>query len=392
MKRYVTLECNTCKRTKDTLINLTHYSPDKCVITLGCEGRLSPIAYTSENTNTLGVPPSSTSNWYPRGGSIIQNASIIPDALYNTSNGAYQQIVLAVPNSTLGYNPAVNSTLTLNLIAEQQTAKDYRQYTYRRSSSVLVINGVEDSQAKKVLRYTATGQNPDELEVYVNGVKRTRGKTELGYQIYDNTVGSAVPPNSILFNTAITGASTQIDVIVTKSVISSNVSLKFKRATSDEARISSGSWEGIDLVKSPEFGEFSLFYCDFSHIPNLISLDVKLRLDTSNPNTLLNVNTASSSIVYGAAFLLSRSGLYTQLDRQRALWAPLDGLNTNTEYLVIKLVDGVRVLLVAESAIKDIFPVLQVKRFNPPTLSISNLLGNNSAAELDNLIIIGPDT
>lgn len=391
MKRYVTLECNTCKRTKDTLVNLTHYSPDKCVITLGCEGRLSPIAYTSENSNALGVPPSSTSNWYPRGGSITQNATIIPDTLYNTSTGAYQQIVIAVSNANLGYIPAPTALLTLNLIAEQQTTKDYRQYTYRRSSSVLVINGVEDSQAKKVLRYTATGSNPDEIEVYVNGVKRTAGKAEFDYQIYDGTVDSAVPPNSILFNTAITGASTQIDVIITKAVISSSISLMFKRATSDESRALLGAWEGINLVNSPAYGEFSLFYCDFLHESNLITLDIKLRLDTANPSTLLNANSTSLSVVHSAAILLSRSGLYTQLDRQRAVWAPVDGLITNTEYLVVKLVDGIRVLSISESAIKDIFPVLQVKRFNPSVLSTSNLLGSSSAAELDNSIIIGPD-
>lgn len=386
MKRYVTLKCSTCTRQKDELVDLTHYAPDRCTITLGCEGRLSPVGFTSDGSTLLGVPPSGLSNWYPRGSTVTATTAVKTDSLYETATGSKKQVVIVVSNTLLGFTPGTSSKVTLHLIAEQQTSKDFRQYTYRRTSSFTVINGVEDNQAKKVLRYSVTGTTPDQVDVYVNGVKRTLG---VDYTLYDGTSSSSCPPNSVLFTSTQTGASTQVDVIVTKAATLSTAELVFSRAIDDESRLGLGAWEGVKSVTSPSIGgTWSLFYCDFDEDGITLPLDVKLIV-----SDVTIKNTPSSAVVevQSGSILLSRSKLYTQVDRQRAKWIPLSALDTNTDYLVVKMVDGERVLMVTENSAQDLFPALTVTRYDSPTLQTSNLTGDDDAAELDNALIIGPD-
>lgn len=390
MKRYVTLKCSVCERSKDSLIDLTHYTPDRCTITLSCEGRLSPVGYTSDGSKLLGVPPSGLSNWYPRGSTVTGTAQPIGDSLYNTSTGAKKQLVLALSDVGVGFTPSTAAQIVLNLLVEQQTAKDYRQYVYRRSGSVTVVNGVESGAGKKVLRYNITGVNPDEVEVYVDGVKRSQGLAVDQYQLYDGSISSPVPPNSVLFNSPVTGTNLQIDIIVTKAATLSTTTLTFERMEDDESRAGTGAWEGIDAVSSPALtGEWSLFYCDFSEVtPGAI--DVKLKLNPDVPCTITDGGPALAINPTHMSLLLSRTEVYTQLDRQRAKWVPLTKLD-GTGYLITKLIDKVRHMFVTEASAVDLFPALNVKRFNDPSLQRTSLTGNDDSAQLENNIISGPD-
>ena len=389
MKKFVKLECSVCKRTRDSLIDLKYYATDKCTITLSCEGRLSPVGYTSDGTAILSIPPTGVTNWYARS-SIPDSgpAPLLSDPLYDTSTGSKRQIILAVSDIAIGFSPSSTSTVTLNLLAEQQVAKDYRQYTYRKTGSFTVINGVESGQAKKVLRYTITGGNPDLVEIYVDGVKRDLGVGPSQYQLYDGTVGSAVPPNSILFNTAITGTASQIDAVVTKAATLTMLALPFVRMIDDEARVDIGAWEGVNAI-THRGTPWSLFYCDFTQLP-VKPLDVKLRLDPNTQSTLVDgsVFTPPSTAM---ALLFSRTKLHTALDRLRAVWAPITALGTNTHYLVIKLLDGVRQLLITEATTVDVYPPLEVRRFRAASILKTRLSGSIDAVELDNATIIGPD-
>ena len=380
MKKYVKLLCSVCARQKDHLIDSTHYTPDRCTITLGCEGRLSPIGLTSSGSSVLSLPPTGASNWYARGSTLSTSKAITEDALYDTSTGSKKQIVIAVSNGLLSFIPDGNAELKLDLNIEQQVAKDYRQYTYRRSAPFTTINGVEDNQSKKVLRYATT----DEVSVYLNGVKK---EASTDYLLYDGTSTSAAPPNTVLFTSMVTGSNNQIDVVVSQPTAVQTGSMLFARAINDESRVGLGAWEGIDAVKNPVLGTWSLFYCDFSSVTTF-PLDIKLRVAD------LSIRQSSNepwSSVQGACMLLSRTNVYTELDRQRSVWVPISSLNSDTKYLVVKTVNSSRTMLVTEAAAVDIFPTLDVVRFGAHTLQTTNLTGYTSSAELDNTLITGPD-
>jgi hypothetical protein len=388
-KRYVKLECSICARTRDSLINPKYYTPDKCTITLGCEGRLSPVGETSDGSSLIGVPPIGLQNWYARSSTPVGPTPLMADVLYDTSTGRTRQLIVAIQDSAIGFTPNDTCTLTLNLIAEQQQARDYRQYTYRKTGSFAVVNGVEDAVAKKVLRYTITGANPDQVEVYVDGVKRVRGTGAAEYQLYDGVVGSPVPPNSVLFNTVVTGVAPQVDVIVTKAATLSTLSLPLVRMIADDSRVGTGAWEGVDGIKKLN-DRWSLFYCDFTEV-GTTPVDVKLRLDPAVANMVVQGNTTAIVPPASSAILLSRTKLHTAVDRTRGSWAPLSMLTSTANYLVIKFYDGARQLLVTTASVLDVFPPLEVLRYNTPTLLRTGLSGNNDAGEIDSSITIGPD-
>lgn len=385
MKKYVSLKCSKCARTKDQLINSTHYAPDRCTITLGCEGRLSPVGYTSDGSTILDVAPAGLSNWYPRGTTVTTAQAVQADTMYNTSTGSKQQVVIGVSDTVLGFHPSDTAVLTLSLNAEKQTAKDFRQYTYRKTTPFTAVNGVEDSQAKKVLRYDVTSTNPDQVDVYLNGVKRTLGTD---YLLYDGSVGSAVPPNTVLFTSTVTGSSNQVDVIVTKASVVNETLMVFSRAINDESRTGTGAWEGVSAVRTAQGGTFTLFYCDFAELTSTLASDVKF---TVNGASIVDVPNGPSLEVTSVVMLLSRANLYTAIDRQRAVWIPVLDLDTNTDYLIIRTANGVKSLMVTEHSAVDVFPIMEVIRHGPPTLQTTNLSGNDEAAELDNELISGPD-
>lgn len=390
MKKYVTLRCSVCTRERDSLIDLKYYGTDKCTITLGCEGRLSPVGYTSDGRTIIGVPPTGLTNWYPRSSTVTGTSELKGDVLYDTSTGANRQLIIAVSDADVGFVPSSAATLTLNLVAEQQVAKDYRQYVYRKTGSFTIVNGVEDGLTKKVLRYTITGATPDLVEVYVDGVRRNRGSGLEDYQLYDGAVGSPVPPNSVLFNTAITGVAPQVDVIVTKAATLSTLTLPFTRMSDDDSRVNTGAWEGVDAVLNPASSRrYSLFYCDFAEIVGA-PVDIKLRVSPTLPSTLVDGTTVVLDPSW-AFVMLSRTKVYTELDRQRAMWVPLADLSSDGNYMVIKLLDGQRELLITEATAVDVFPALEVLRFNNISLLRTGLRGNSDSAQLDNSIIVGPD-
>lgn len=388
MKRYVTIQCSACKRTKDSLIDPTHYALDTCTITLNCEGRLAPIGYTSDGSTTPGVAPTGLLNWYPRGTNLAQAAQLTDPVLYGTSTGLKQQVIIALP----GVYPST-SVLTLKLVAEQQTAKDYRQYIFRKSSAFTIINGIEDTVAKKVLRYSISGTNPDYVEVYVNGVKRTKGLGAQEYQLSD----TAAMPNSILFNSNSLDGSTQVDVIVTKAATVSSATLKFLRVINDSARTNIGAWEGIDTVTYAKGSTlekvYSLFCCDFTTSADSLVLDVRLRLNITAgaESTVRSITPGDEASFAGALLLFSRSEVFTQLDRDRTKCVKLDSLvSGGIDYLVMKLIAGERALFVTANSSTNIFPALEVQRFSTSTLQSTNLLGSANATELNNNLVVGP--
>lgn len=386
MKNYAKLKCTKCTRIIDQLVDTTHYVPNKCIITLGCEGRLEIQGYTDNGRTILGVPDAGVTNWVQRGSTI--SASADPDAqeFVGLSNGSKQQLVVAVKrDSTLVANTA---TLAVNLISESTTTKNYRKYTFRRYSPISILNGFEDSNEKKILRYTISGNLPDIVEVYVDGVKRTRGTGQLEYMLSDGI--NYVPPNSIAFNTPVSGDPAQVDVVITQPTVETHVVLPFLKMRNDDSRVGLGTWEGVSYVKTFPEALWDLFYCDLDEVVNL-PLNVKLRINGNTPAVLSNgsIKTISSS---NAAFLMSTSTLFTKVDRVKGRWIPFFTLITSSNYFTINVTDtNVKELTVTKESLRDIFPLLEVSPFVAEPILTSNLSGNSSAIKPTSSFVIGPN-
>jgi hypothetical protein len=341
------------------------------------------------------VPPVGVTNWYARGSTFSSTTATPEPTLVDTSTGSTQQVIVALPyvGSSSPYPDTAELRVTLGY--QNQTAQSFLQYTYKRSSPFTIVNGVEDGSGKKVLRYNITGLTPDTVVVYINGVKRTQGLSADQYQLYTGDSGSPCPPNSIYFNSSITGASNQVDVVVTKAASASEVSFRFSKLIDDESRAGTGAWEGVDYVRmfTGTWIGYDLFYFDFSEftadeqartIPRDVKLSVKL--------VELITDVVSTVPTSDVKLLLSREKLHLQLDRIKSSVVPLSTLDGSANWLMCKYVDDVRTLLFTEGAATSVFPPLEVIRFSPDPLVTTGLTGDSDATQLDSNLIIGPDT
>lgn len=388
MKKYVRLTCDTCKRDIDKLIDLGHYAPDKCVITLGCEGRLFPIEYKSNGTIAT-TPEVGITDWRPRGSAKTTTYKDAAPVFIDLACGTKKQIVLAV---LLASAPVAGTTITVPFTVKSDAPKAYRQYTFRRDSAFSSISGVESGLEKKTLRFTAYGTAsspvPDFVEVYVNGVKREQGTSPDGFQVYDGTATSAIPPNTISFNTPIILAgTTQIDVIVSKAETGTNVSLTFVRNTLDESRAGTGAWENVDYIQKFDTGWSNkyLFTCD---------------LDTNTSLTLNTILTASGvmalstfdTVPLSAGELLLSTQPYSILDRYTDISVPLEGMSTDRDYLKYYAIDGDTTLRVTDTQLLTSYPPFRVGKFSVEKTIKTQIPGVEEQIVVDGKVITGPDS
>lgn len=372
MKRYLRLICSTCKRSVDKLVDLTHYVPDQCTITLGCEGRLQPVEYVSSGGIAV-TPEIGVTDWRPRGSSHTATAATSEPTFIDLATGSLKQLVLAVPEAV---EPATNATTTLFLTAKADVPKAYRQYVFRKEGSFSSISGTEAGLEKKALRFTAYGTSPDLVEVYVNGVKQERGTDPEDYQVYDGTTQSLAPPNTILFNTSIDQAGVvQVDVIVSKEQSASTINLTFKRNKLDESRLTLGAFENISYVERFVGGAWQRHY--------LYTLD----LDDAN----LPLNSILVPQVDSQALLLLARKPYSQLDRYTNIVVPLVDMSAERDYIKYYVIDSVTSARVTDTALKSIFPPLRLGKFSvEKTIKVSTA-GVEEQLVVDGKVIMGPD-
>jgi hypothetical protein len=379
---------------KDQLNDLGHYVPDQCTITYQCEGRLFPIDYVSNGSPILDVPPVGVSNWYPRGSTFSTTTAAPAPTLVDTSTGSTQQVIVALPFTGTASPYPDDAILRVTLGYQSQSSQAFLQYTYKRSSPFTIINGVEDGTGKKVLRYNVTGGAPDSVVVYINGVKRNQGTASDQYQLYDGTVGSPCPPNSVYFNSTVTGTSTQVDVVVTKAPEASEVVFNFTKMIDDESRAGTGAWEGVEHVRTFNGNWIlsDLFYLDFSEFvpPTDQPLPRDTPLNVAKVELITNVTTPISSST--VSMLLSREKLHLTLDRIKSSNVALSVFDGLSNWLVCKFIDDVRVLLFTEAAATSVFPPMEVLRFSPEALATTGLGGDTDATQLDSDLIVGPDS
>lgn len=369
MKKYLRLSCSVCKREIDKLVDLTHFAPDKCTITLGCEGRLQPVEYRSSG-GIATTPEIGVTDWRPRGSKTIESLDIAEPDLINLETGTLKQLTLAVPRATV---PAEGETMTLVFNVKSDAPKAYRQYVYRKEGSFTTISGIESGLEKKTLRFTAFGTNPDQVEVYVNGVKREQGTGPDDYQIYDGTDASAAPPNTILFNTILDSQSTtQVDVVISKEAQASTVELSFIRQ-GDESRASTGAWENVSYVERFVGGVWKKYYL--------------FVLDLGNIGIPLNSILFPQSI--DGFFLMARKP-YSQLDRYTDVVVLLQG-QSEADFIKYFVENKQTTAKITSTALQTFFPPLRVTKFTVEKTIRTAIAGVEEQLVVDGRVITGPD-
>lgn len=360
MKKYQRLKCTKCNRDIDKLVNITHYSPDRCTITQGCEGRLTPVEYRS-SAGIATSPEVGLTDWQPRGTTHTANPRLASPTLINLSTGSLSQIVVASTANT--------PTITIEFEGKADKPKAYRAYVFRREGPFSTIAGVESGLEKKALRFT----KDDMVEVFLNGVKQ---EPNTDYTIADGSASSVAPPNTIVFKNVVDQPGVaQVDVIVSKEEVASSYYLVFKRNISDESRKNTGAFENIasvsGMIHNPDWKTYYLYTLDLEKI------DIPL-------NTILVPKNSE------AMLLLARRP-YTQLDRYSTVVIPLQEMDIEIEYLKYFAVDGVPTLQATQESILQIFPPLRFNKFSVERPITTATAGIEEQLVIDGKVITGPD-
>lgn len=389
MKKYLRLACTTCKRTIDRLVDNTRFVPDRCTITLGCQGRLLPTEYRSDGQITS-APEIGITDWYPRGSTTATFQEAAEPALLDTSTGSFQQLVIGIK---LPADPPPGSTAELTLQTRAEAPKAFRSYVFRRDVEFSTVSGVEDGISGKTLRFRAWGPDPDLVEVYLNGVKLQQGLGPADYQVDDGSPTPPAPSNTIKFNTPILPSGTyQVEVIVSKAQPITLQTLLFTRNSDNDARLNTGAWENVSHVERFDSVEgvqrFYLFTFDVA------GNSVFTRDTIVFPVGNVVVDTGMDTIpvlLSDCIFMLSRKP-HTKIDRYPDISIRLQDLDASRDYLKYIVVDGVPTLMVTETSLSTHFPPSIVHRFNPePTLKVA-VEGEEEQLVVDGRLIVGPDT
>lgn len=389
MKKYLRLSCTVCKRTTDKLVDNTRVTPDRCTITLNCQGRLIPVEYRTD-AQIATAPAIGVTDWSPRGSTAGTATGPTEPAFIDTSTGELQQLVMGI---RLGAEPPPGSTALLTLQVRAEVPKDFKSYVYRRSTEFNTISGVEDGISQKTLKFRAWGPDPDLVEVYLNGAKLQEGTGPADYQLDDGTPTPPAPSNTIKFNSPILPDTTfQVEVIVSKAPAVTTRDLTFNRNSDNDARLSLGAWENVSRIErfTEALGPHSFYLFTFDIKNN----SVLTKNTVMYPVGSVFVNTGGSVVVAPISdciFLLSRAP-HTKVDRYPDISVNLGSLDASRDYLKYAPINDVLSLSVAETSLSTHFPPSVVHRFNPEGIIKTPVAGEEEQLVVDGGLIIGPDT
>lgn len=384
MKKILKLQCNTCDRTIDKIIDLTHYQTDKCDITLGCVGRLYPLQY--KNSADIATSPEvGITDWRPRGARAILANELVSDNYISLSTGANNQITLGVMMD----DPGVGARISVPILVSDSVPKTFRQYSFIKDQNFSTVSGVESGLEKKTLRFAIDGPDPDQVEVFVNGVKKEQGNDPDQFTVGTSSPSSNVPPNTIKFNTEIDISSrTQIDIAVSKVGETEMSYLYFFRNDSQSER--SGAWEGISYAEKFNEGtsnwqQLILFSCD---VKNLISIPL---------NSLFTLGyvlqTDTSAIPLSAGYFLLALDPFSNVDRCHNVVIPLSTISER-DHLKFYVDANKKVIKIVSSAVQPIYPLLRTppsSKFEGVKRITTSIPGTRSDESFDGNIVIGPD-
>lgn len=325
IKKFITYECNTCKRSKDLAVDLIHGFVDKCTITKNCTGRLFPIKAKNLRDILPSKGAAGLQNWTPRGNLTEAERLVNKPVSYDLASSGNRTLTLIskVPFST------APSTYLISFIAQLDTVQDYIEFDYTLASGSKTIIG-KDSTGK-TLRFSQT----DLLNVYVQGVLRPQLDPILGYTLnYQNGVGY-----SIDFNTTQAFA-TSVKVVVFQGVtLTETAQLEFIK--NSELAVD-GAWSNIETVSL--HGEtWTVYTCiDTSALP----VNSQLNLYEVVPDPV-------KSHLEDFYFLMAYSP-YSVIDRVYSIGVHLSNLNLPNQYVSVNSVNGVKTINVSSESLSEL--------------------------------------
>lgn len=386
MKKILKLACDTCNRQIDKIVNVNHYQPDKCDITLGCLGRLQPIQY--KNSADIAVAPAlGIVDWRPRNTTVTQPAALQEETFLSLATGAANQLTLAVAIDDFG--PGTNILLPITIKGD--SSKEFRQYTFVREQNFNTISGVETGLEKKTLRFNRFGDSIDLVEVYLNGVKLEIGTEPGQFQINNGTANSPVPPNTIKFNeNIIVNRQTQVDVVVSKYQPETKRYLRFVRNSASLTL--GGAWDDIRFVEKFQEGKnewvrYMTFTCD---LDALEAIPINSQFTIGNAIEVPFINT---SLPISAGFFVLAQPPFTSVDRKHNVIIPLTTIS-DRDHLKYFIEDDKRIIKIVDTSVEEVYPLLKTapeSKINGVALIKTQIPGSDNTQSLDGNIIIGPD-
>lgn len=369
MRTYLRSKCSICNRTKDDLVDTKSTKFPKCSITLGCSGVLKPIQYTERGDTIMDSAPSGTQNWFSRFKTVTEFSNDTLQSL-PISYGDESEIFFAVKLST---PPIPNDKLKITFTSDYSEVRPFREYTFNYTTAVDKILGVENSQGKKVLRFTAT----EEVKVFKNGVLMTAGTGITQYQISDGI--NSVPQNCVILNQVYKGNNQFKVVVSTPSVKSEFVLMLDLNSTS---KTSESCWNNAGTILYR--GEIFYIFC--TNFKNAV-IPVGKKITISKLGILREATETEVGLSNSLCLL---SGGPTGIDRVLTMAIYADTLSNSQNSITVQNVDGVRVMSVLENVVSSIFPPFTVGTFSTESL-ITKSQDTPITDMLEHNFIIGPN-
>jgi hypothetical protein len=358
-----------CSRYKDELVDTKASKFPKCSITLGCSGILKPVQYTDSGDTIANSAPEGVQNWYSRF-KTVTNFTIGHEQLVPISYGSPSELIFA---ASLSIVPTATDKLKITFIADSADVRPFREYTFNFTSAVDKILGVESSQAKKVLRFTAA----EEVKVFKNGVLMTSGVGLTDYQIANSS--NTTPQNCIVLNQTYKG-NNQFKVVVSSPPVQSRFDIVLDK-TLDITQLQSG-WENVNSFNYQN-KVFHLF------AKNLDGALIPVGKNISIETVTLIRSTSEMNVNLSDIFCLLSKGP-TSIDRALTTAIPGSKLSGIGRPIAMTLVDAVNIMVVNETIIDSLYPPFVCNTFSIEPL-LSKSVVNPVTDMVDNTYIVGPN-
>ena len=364
-KKFITYQCNICKRTKDMPTDKLHGFINLCTITQNCGGRLKPIA----TKNLREILPSSSEanlvNWKPR---TQQEAAIQlqeePVVHLNLASSSAKVLTMAVK----GDPNLLPLNIDLKFSIELADSQSYLEYTYTLAAGIDTIIGTDNSSLGKLLRFT----NNDVVMVYINGVLLSTSDFTLNYQ---GSTGYSVTLHTIK------NVQTSAKVVVFQNVpIAETSALTFSKNSNLDI---SSAWENVNsvLINGEQWTVYSCVDISALPINSILTLYEGSSFSQTLPNTPLD------QLRFLAAY-----DPFTVVDRIYNAVVSLANLSAENQYIRVYSHAGLVQLQTTNKTI-DMLEIIRVDEVNDVSKELVTSLINSTLEPTlfpTNSSVIGP--